>query len=184
MELLLFVMAIALIPALIARSKGRSGFLWWIYGCLLFIVALPHALLASDLNREPCPYCAERILKTARICPHCRHEIGDGGIVKSYKGVRILVEREQRAALAKAMIGEPVSLISERAEGYPLRIRVESRHGPVGYLYQPDVAEIQRLIERNDHAGEIEDSGYGVCKLALRFYRRPPARPLELTTAA
>jgi hypothetical protein len=44
----LLVMLIALAPALIAKSKGRSAFGWWIYGMLLFIVALPHALLLAE----------------------------------------------------------------------------------------------------------------------------------------
>jgi hypothetical protein len=45
---ILLVMLIALAPALIARSKGRSAFGWWVYGMLLFIVALPHALLLAE----------------------------------------------------------------------------------------------------------------------------------------
>ena len=37
---------LGLIPAVIACKKGRSFVGWWLYGALLFIVALPHALLA------------------------------------------------------------------------------------------------------------------------------------------
>lgn len=42
-----FVIAVflGLIPAAIAANKGRSFLGWWIYGALVFIVALPHALL-------------------------------------------------------------------------------------------------------------------------------------------
>ncbi|PHM51010.1 hypothetical protein [Xenorhabdus sp. KK7.4] len=36
---------IGFIPAKIASDKGRSFAGWWVYGFLLFIVALIHALL-------------------------------------------------------------------------------------------------------------------------------------------
>ena len=39
---------LGLIPAKIAKNKGRSFGLWWFYGWMLFIVALPHALLMQD----------------------------------------------------------------------------------------------------------------------------------------
>ena len=47
MEILLLAVVLGLIPASIARSKGRSFFGFWLYGALLFIVALPHAILAK-----------------------------------------------------------------------------------------------------------------------------------------
>lgn len=45
LEILVFLVLLGLIPASIARLKGRSFFVWWIYGAALFIVALPHALI-------------------------------------------------------------------------------------------------------------------------------------------
>ena len=42
---LLTLVLIALIPAAIAKSKGRSFIAWWIYGVLLWIVAVVHAIL-------------------------------------------------------------------------------------------------------------------------------------------
>jgi hypothetical protein len=45
MELLIVATILGLIPAAIARSKGRDFVGWWMYGAALFIVALPHALL-------------------------------------------------------------------------------------------------------------------------------------------
>ncbi len=45
--LIIGVLVVGLIPAFIARSKGRSFVGFWIYGTLLFVVALPHALLAG-----------------------------------------------------------------------------------------------------------------------------------------
>jgi hypothetical protein len=40
---------LGVIPAMIAERKGRRGFVWWIYGTVLFILALPHALILDDL---------------------------------------------------------------------------------------------------------------------------------------
>lgn len=65
-----------LMPAVIAKSKGRSFLTWRIYGMLLFIVAIPYALIlklgwkAVDHKIAiKCPYCAEtkkRKLRPAR----------------------------------------------------------------------------------------------------------------------
>ena len=80
MEILLLAVVLGLIPAAIARSKRRNFFGLWIYGALLFIVALPHAFLAkpnvaaleaqqlSDGDYRKCPYCAEIIKQEARVC--------------------------------------------------------------------------------------------------------------------
>lgn len=45
LEFLIIAILLGLIPAVIAQRKGESLVVWWIYGALLFIVALPHALL-------------------------------------------------------------------------------------------------------------------------------------------
>lgn len=39
---------LGLIPASIAKKKGRSFGLWWLYGWLLFIVALIHSLVIKE----------------------------------------------------------------------------------------------------------------------------------------
>src|SRR5258706_2044277 len=41
----LFASILGLIPAYIAHRKGRSFGLWWIYGAMLFIIALFHSLM-------------------------------------------------------------------------------------------------------------------------------------------
>ncbi len=84
MSFFLLLMLLGLIPAFIAQSKGRSAFAWWIHGMLLFIVALPHALLLNPIApsperqtpvRRPCPNCAEDILPAATICPFCKRSV-------------------------------------------------------------------------------------------------------------
>ena len=49
MEILIIAVLLGLVPAYIAQKKGRSFVGWWIYGALLFIVALPHALIMDPL---------------------------------------------------------------------------------------------------------------------------------------
>jgi len=74
------------IPATIASKKGRDFMTWYIYGFLLFIVALPHSLIisktedqklkdASASGRVPCPFCKELIHIDAVVCPHCQRDL-------------------------------------------------------------------------------------------------------------
>ena len=74
MELIILA-HLALIPAIIAKSKGRSFFGWYIYGLFLFIIAFIHSLLVKPNSKTPgmqkCAHCASLIPKEARICAAC-----------------------------------------------------------------------------------------------------------------
>lgn len=72
--LFIAVPLLALIPASIAKGKGRSFWKWWWYGLWLWIIATPHACVMnseSDKDMKKCPSCAEYVKKEALKCKHC-----------------------------------------------------------------------------------------------------------------
>lgn len=82
MTILLLACLLGIVPAAIAHQKGRNFFGWWLYGTLLWIVALPHAILLSTDQEQidaramrqggqKCPHCAEIIRRDARVCRFC-----------------------------------------------------------------------------------------------------------------
>jgi len=87
MEVFLLLPFLALIPALIASSKGRSFFIWWLYGLALLIFAFPHSLLVSknvkalekksieDGSMRQCPSCAEVVKVEAVVCRFCQRSL-------------------------------------------------------------------------------------------------------------
>ncbi len=86
MEFLIIAVLLGLIPAVIARNKGHDFVRWWVYGALLFIVALPIVLIMKP-NQEglerlqkaegmrKCPLCAEMIKVDAKVCRHCGRDL-------------------------------------------------------------------------------------------------------------
>lgn len=85
-DMVLILLGLALIPAFIASSKGRSFALWYIYGVCLLIVAIPHSIIISKTAEQKdkelksagyveCPYCKEPVKTGAVVCPHCRREL-------------------------------------------------------------------------------------------------------------
>lgn len=82
MEIVTFWLIGAVVVAVIAGSRGRSGLGWFVLSLLLspLLGLILVALLPSALTPEgaptpethvKCPDCRELVLKEARVCKHC-----------------------------------------------------------------------------------------------------------------
>lgn len=84
MDIFLWWIILGVVAATIAKSKGYSFFLWLLYGVIIPIVAIPHAILkdahadvmaARSGDTQKCPFCAEMIKAAAIVCKHCGRDL-------------------------------------------------------------------------------------------------------------
>lgn len=73
MEGFFLALILGAIPAMIAKKKGRNAVGWYIYGVLLFIIALPHALIMK--SKYQCPHCRSNVDPAATVCPKCARDM-------------------------------------------------------------------------------------------------------------
>lgn len=70
--------AAAVLPAYIASTKGKSFFLWWIYGTVLLPVAFVHAIIIGNFGgSKQCRYCRTMVGAHHANCPRCGYEFRD-----------------------------------------------------------------------------------------------------------
>lgn len=82
---ILVQLGLGLIPAVIARRKGRSFAGYWLFGFLFFIPALVVSLLVPPVpksrqvpggiaDRLPCLFCSESVSPNSTVCPYCHQD--------------------------------------------------------------------------------------------------------------
>lgn len=86
MEWFLFWVLFAAVVAIVASSRGRSGFGWFLLAviispllAIILVALLPSMKTAAAGEHETptpdthvkCPDCAELVRKEARVCKHC-----------------------------------------------------------------------------------------------------------------
>lgn len=181
MEVLFISLIIGLIPAFIASSKGRSFFTWYVYGVLLFIVAIVHSIVIKPNEDSPgmkkCPACASIINKEARICPSCKNSFSSprknpfeankaAQREAFYKGQRDVSDSSYQAYLAKKYKIEKVDVIDKYTVGEKA---FDSVQDAINYLHTLDLNEEERVSalrsreEEKDKAFKAS-SGYVVEK--------------------
>lgn len=79
MEVVVIWLIMAGVVAVIANSKGFDTSGWFIYGALLWPIALAHVIVkpSAAVTRQAsrptkkCPECAEMVLAEAQVCRFC-----------------------------------------------------------------------------------------------------------------
>ena len=86
MEWLIIWLVMGVVVAIIAGSRGRNALGWFVYGVLIWPIALVHVLVATPTaagtaakakreGRAPCPFCSEHVKTDASVCPFCQRDL-------------------------------------------------------------------------------------------------------------
>ena len=104
---LLFAMALGFIPGTIARKKGHDFIAWWLFGAILFIIALPMALLldakaaSRNSGTKHCPYCSAKMKTSVMECPKCHRSQPAIGAATDASWQQVRTENDEVAKWAK-----------------------------------------------------------------------------------
>ena len=125
----IILLAIAVIPAAIAKSKGRSFLLWYIYGVALWIIALIHSIVlkedTSQTTRESitgrslkkCPFCSEFIDQTATVCRYCGKDLNPPKVIEEETRIcPYCAETVKKAALICRYCGKDLRKYDEEQQ--------------------------------------------------------------------
>lgn len=83
LEVLLLALIFGGVVGAIAHTRGLPVATWFLYGFLIWPVALIHVFfakpgsvsIAPGMGHRACPHCAEPIRGEARVCKHCGRDV-------------------------------------------------------------------------------------------------------------
>jgi len=110
--LIFLAMLLGVITGAIAQSKGDSFMAWWLFGTLLFIIALPMVLImpakgaGRNSTRKICPYCQSKLASNVMKCPECKRSQPDVGAATVNSWERTVGGVDEVAKWAKEHPGE------------------------------------------------------------------------------
>lgn len=129
MEIIVLALILGFIPAAVAQSKGRNFVAWYVYGVLLWIVAIIHILVLppntkelerralADGTMKRCSACAETVNFEARVCRHCGRVFTLGGIQAEEAEAARRAADEEAARIREASAAYAAEVAERDAEG-------------------------------------------------------------------
>lgn len=105
-EIILVWLFLAIVVGIIAGSRNRSGFGWFLIALLISPLIAGILVLALGRSGKACPQCAEKVQPQAKVCKHCGHQFGTARPS----------EADRRAARTDAMLDDIIASPEKRAQ--------------------------------------------------------------------